>query len=404
MVEDYVVQTMEDVSPPKWHLGHTAWFFEQVILVEFVKDYRPFNERYFFVFNSYYDSFGERVDRRRRGTLSRPTVKEVYDYRSCVDERMQELIMSADDSRWNDLAELIGIGLNHEQQHQELLVTDIKHIFASSPLLPQYFTGLVDAGPSGGNSTDGTGVYVKFPGGSSMIGAEENGFAYDVERPRHEVMIHPFRLQSRLVTSGEYLEFIKDGGYDDARLWLSDGWAVVQERGWSAPLYWKKRDEQWDIITLSGVRPLNPAEPVSHVSFYEAAAFARWTQKRLPTEFEWEVAARESGADNSESNLLETGLLHPRPASREKDAKHLRQMTGDLWEWTASAFLPYPGYVQQRGALGEYNGKFMSNQMVLRGGSCATPRDHIRATYRNFFHCDKRWQFTGIRLADNESS
>ncbi len=402
-IEDHVVQPLDDVSPPKWHLGHTTWFFEQVILADHEPGFRPYDERYFYVFNSYYETFGARVARVRRGTLSRPTVQDVRRYRAAIDERMQHLIATVAEERWAEVADLTVLGANHEQQHQELLVTDIKSIFASNPLRPVYRA--LDARRNRSRSPvdrDASAEWVKLAGGVVEIGQNEDGFAWDNERPRHCAFLNPFRLQARLVTNGEYLDFMRDRGYQDFRHWLSDGWDVVQQEAWKSPLYWERTNGTWRVLTLAGPRELDPDEPVSHVSFYEADAFARWAGKRLPTEEEWEHAGRTDQPDVREGNFLEDGTLHPRrlDPDRPTDAGRLRQMLGDVWEWTASAYHAYPGYRQTEGALGEYNAKFMNNQRVLRGGSCATPRNHIRLTYRNFFQPDQRWQFTGIRLAE----
>ena len=396
--EDYVIQSMPDVSPPKWHLGHTTWFFERIVLERFADDYRAFHPRYYFVFNSYYQSFGERVARDIRGTLSRPTVEEVHAYRAGVDERLADLIEELDSARFAEFADLVELGLHHEQQHQELLVTDVKHILASNPLRPSYRAR--DEGGSPGSARPSSPTFQEFEGGMFEMGAPDKGFAWDNERPRHKTWLSDYGLMDRLVTCGEYLDFIHDGGYRDPLLWLSDGWDVVNENGWEAPLYWERRDGDWEIVTLCGSRPLDPEEPVAHVSFYEAAAYARWADKRLPTEAEWERAARRHEG-RLQGNFLENGRFHPAPwgCGSGDEQPGVRQLFGDVWEWTGSAYLPYPGYRQERGPLGEYNGKFMSNQMVLRGGSCATPRSHIRPSYRNFFQCGKRWQFTGIRLA-----
>lgn len=398
--EDYVVQPIDDVSPPKWHLGHTTWFFETVILQEFAPNYRPFHELYNYVFNSYYESFGKRIERPRRGTHSRPTVKEIFSYRAAIDERMIELFEKLPESRWEEFAKLVVLGLNHEQQHQELMVTDIKYIFAWSPLLPIY-----QKAPTQDVRLHVAAAsrYLPFEGGIVELGYNQEGFCWDNEKPVHQVLLAPFKLQNRPVTNGEYLEFINGGGYRDFRHWLSDGWTIINEQGWQHPLYWRQLDGKWHIMTMAGLRELAPDEPACHVSFYEADAYARWAKKRLPTEAEWEHAARSSGVDAAGGNFLDDQRFHPRPTSNANGQAENSplQMMGDVWEWTASAYQPYPGFQQEAGALGEYNAKFMSNQMVLRGGSCATPRDHIRITYRNFFQSDKRWQFTGIRLASD---
>jgi len=331
-IEDFVIQTIEDVSPPKWHLGHTTWFFERVILQEFESDFAAFDDHFNFVFNSYYEAFGDRVKRDHRGTLSRP----IY---SALSENMT----------------------------------------GTAPIL----------------------TFIEGASGLHEIGADDKGFAYDNEFPRHKVYLAPHRIANRPVTNGEYLEFIRGGGYSDARLWLSDGWDMKNRENWRAPLYWAGGGDDWMIFTLAGNRPLQADESVCHVSYYEAAAFARWAGKRLPTEQEWEVAANHHKI--VAGTFLDDGRFHPRSlrANDSSGTAVLFGMLGDVWEWTGSAYLAYPGYHQAYDALGEYNGKFMSNQMVLRGGCCATPRDHIRTSYRNFFHCDKRWQFAGIRLAED---
>ncbi|MCH9031741.1 MAG: ergothioneine biosynthesis protein EgtB [candidate division Zixibacteria bacterium] len=402
-IEDYVVQPIPDVSPPKWHLGHTTWFFERVILQDFETGFKVFDKKYYFVFNSYYKSFGPHLDRNLRGTISRPTVAEVMKYRKAITERIVSLLENMDESALIRIAPLIILGMNHEQQHQELLVSDIKIILSANPLRPVYLPRIanesrVTALPS---------VAIEFEGGTREIGANgNNGFAYDNEFPRHRELVADFKLHNRPVNCGEYLEFMEDKSYSDHRLWLADGWAVIQEEQWNAPLYWEKLDDSWQIMTMSGLQPVNVAEPVCHVSFFEASAYARWAGKRLPTESEWETACLSQESDNHYGTLLEDKEFHPNCATKPKSApaNSLQAMIGDVWEWTASAYLPYPGYRQTRDALGEYNGKFMNNQMVLRGGSCATPRSHIRPTYRNFFQSYKRWQFSGFRLAEDANS
>jgi ergothioneine biosynthesis protein EgtB len=393
--EDYVIQAMTDVSPPKWHLGHTTWFFERVILQEHVPGYAPWDERYYFVFNSYYQSFGDRLRRDIRGTLSRPSVSRVYEYRKAVDDRLRAMVEKADERVLGAIAPLIELGIHHEQQHQELLVTDIKYNFATAPFRPAYNGDRVN---TGGPASAVAAAFLPCPGGLAEIGHSGDGFAWDNERPQHKSFIEDFALMNRPVTCGEYVEFIRDRGYSATLLWLSDGWDVVTAQGWRAPLFWEGRGDEWQVMTLSGLRAIDPAEPVTHLSYYEADAFARWAGARLPTEEEWEHAHRALGPQDAEGTFLETGILHPRPAKNSSGGA-LLQMLGDVWEWTGSAYRPYPGFRQAPGALGEYNGKFMSGQMVLRGGSCATPRSHIRPTYRNFFQPDKRWQFTGMRLA-----
>jgi ergothioneine biosynthesis protein EgtB len=371
-VDDHGVQTMPDVSPPKWHLGHTSWFFETFVLKE-AKD-----PRYGFVFNSYYEGVGKRVERARRGTLSRPTTEEVYAYRRSVDERMERLLERPVN---DDLMRVIEVGLHHEEQHQELLLTDIKHILATNPLRPAYRSD-PPARPRGGN-TQG---WDSIEGGIVSIGHEGQGFAFDNERPRHEVLLRSFLLARGPVTCREYQRFIDDGGYEKPEWWLSDGWAAVKSEGWRAPLYW---EEDGQVMTLYGCRALDGDEPVCHVSYYEADAYARWAGARLPTEEEWELAAKDAPV---EGNFADSGHLQPVPGVGTK-------IFGDVWEWTSSAYSPYPGFEPLAGVLGEYNGKFMCSQLVLRGGSCATPRGHVRSTYRNFFPPNARWQFSGIRLA-----
>jgi ergothioneine biosynthesis protein EgtB len=397
--EDYIVQPVPDVSPPKWHLAHTTWFFETMLLQKFSKQYTPHQSLYGYLFNSYYQSLGPRWDRQNRGTLSRPTVKEVFKYRSAIDERIAELVYEVPETDWDDFSSLMVLGLNHEQQHQELLVMDIKCILGLNPLYPSYLEQVQTANPALPVMEQ---KFIRFPGGLHEIGARGDGFYYDNEAPTHCVSVADFLLADRLVTNAEYLEFIEDGGYGEFRHWLADGWDFIQQNGISSPLFWRKVEGSWHEVTLSGLDKLIPENPVCHVSYYEADAFANWSGKRLPTEQEWEVAATTAGVDPSRGNFLDDNLLHPRSASAvAQDGLQPRQMLGDLWEWTGSAYLPYPGYRRQAGPLGEYNGKFMNNQMVLRGGCCATPRDHIRISYRNFFQPEKRWQFSGIRLADD---
>jgi len=393
--EDYVIQAMTDVSPPKWHLGHTAWFFERVILQEHQPGYRPCDERYYYVFNSYYQSFGDRLRRDIRGTLSRPSVTEVYAYRKAVDERLASMLEKADERTLAAVAPLIELGIHHEQQHQELLLTDIKYNFATSALRPAY-TGARPGPSASGGSVPAAFLHCR--GGLVEVGHADKGFAWDNERPRHKAFIADFDIMNRPVTCGEYREFIRDGAYTETLLWLSDGWEAVTAQQWRSPLFWEGVGDEWQVMTLSGLRTIDAEEPVSHLSFYEADAYARWAGARLPTEEEWEHAFATLGAENGEGTFLEAEIFHPRPATGSGDSK-LLQMLGDVWEWTGSAYRPYPGFRQAPGALGEYNGKFMSGQMVLRGGSCATPRSHIRPTYRNFFQPEKRWQFTGLRLA-----
>ena len=387
-IEDYVVQSLADASPPKWHLAHTTWFFETFVLSPHVAAFRPFHADYNFLFNSYYDTVGERWPRAGRGLLSRPTVREVYDYRHATDEHLLHLLDSAVDATFHSLAPMLELGLHHEQQHQELLLTDIKHSFALNPLRPAYRK----APAPRADVPAGSLTWAAHPAGLRWLGHEGPRFAYDNEMPRHRVFVEPFRMASRLVTAGEFLDFIEDGGYRRPELWLSDGWQVRGSFGWEFPLYWEHREGRWWLMTLHGPRELARDEPVCHVSYYEADAYARWAGARLPTEAEWETAA---GTPTAEGNFLDSGRLHPTPAGTAG------QFFGDTWEWTASPYTAYPGYRPPAGALGEYNGKFMCNQMVLRGGSCATPLFHIRPTYRNFFPPEARWQFSGVRLASN---
>lgn len=395
-VEDYVIQAVGDASPPKWHLGHTSWFFEQFVLHQYVKNYHPYREEYYFVFNSYYNSFGDRVLRTQRGTLSRPTVREVYEYRTEIDGRVRDLIESIESDKFDALTEIIRLGLHHEQQHQELTLTDTKWNFGANPLKPEYRQ--LDLPSNGIDLPEPR--FIEFEGGIAEIGHEgTTTFAYDNESPKHKVFLNDFALMDRLVTCGEYLAFIEDGGYETANLWLDDGWTIVNEEQWRHPHYWEKTEEGWKIFTLGGMRPLKLDEPVCHVSLFEAAAFARWSGKRLPTEFEWERAAQTLNENQLRGNFVDDDYLHPLAADPSIDG--LRQMFGDVWEWTNSAYLPYPGYLQTGGALGEYNGKFMSGQMVCRGGSCLTSRNHLRISYRNFFQPEKRWQVLGFRLASD---
>jgi ergothioneine biosynthesis protein EgtB len=384
-VEDYVVQSMPDASPAKWHLAHTTWFFETFVLAPSVADYRPFHPQYNYLFNSYYNAVGDRWPRPRRGLLTRPTVEEVYAYRHAVDGRVLDLLAGSGDERLGRLAPTFVLGLHHEQQHQELILTDVKHLLASNALRPAYRDG-GDAGPAGPVAPLS---WTAHPAGVRWLGHDGDGFAFDNEGPRHRVFLDAYRIASRLTTCDEYLAFLEDGGYDRPELWLSDGWYARGEKGWTAPLYWERRDGRWWQMTLHGMREVRPDEPVCHVSYYEADAFARWSGARLPAEAEWEAAAADW---DGEGNFLDGGRLHPAPAAG-------RGLLGDVWQWTASPYTAYPGYRPPPGALGEYNGKFMCNQLVLRGGSCFTPRAHIRPTYRNFFPPEARWQCTGLRLA-----
>lgn len=390
-VEDYVIQSMPDVSPTKWHLAHVTWFWETFLLSAAQPDYRSPRPEYAYLFNSYYNSLGKRHSRPRRGLISRPTVKETYEYRHYVDEEVLQFLSRIDEEQLSNLTPIISLGLNHEQQHQELMLTDIKHVFSCNPLHPVYQAREIR--PSGNVPPL---RWSSYPEGINWIGFQGEVFSFDNEGPRHREFLEAFQIGSRLITNGEYLEFIKAGGYTNPLLWLSDGWNAVQQEGWDAPLYWENHDGSWYQMTLSGLREVDPAEPVCHVSFYEADAFARWADARLPTEAEWEIAARDTSI---EGNFVGQGLYHPAPLSSSHASEQPAQMYGDVWEWTQSPYSPYPGYKPASGAVGEYNGKFMCNQMVLRGGSCATSISHMRPTYRNFFPPDARWQFMGIRLA-----
>lgn len=385
--EDQVVQSMTEVSPTKWHLAHTSWFWEAFLLRRHRPGYKPLDERYHYLFNSYYVQAGERHCRDQRGYLSRPTVRQVMDYREHVDEGMARLLETLGDDP--SLRYLVDLGLNHEQQHQELIVTDLKHVLSVNPLRPAWKEW------DGGRGQPGRLDWVEFDGGVHHIGWADDGFAYDNEGPRHRVFLEPYALGNRLVTNGEYLAFIEDGGYDRPELWMSEGWALVKEREWTEPFYWELRDGEWWSYTVAGMRRVDTEEPVVHLTWFEADAYARWADARLPTEAEWEVAATPLPVRGE----LADGHFHPRALDLAERPPALRQMYGDVWEWTLSSYGPYPGFRPSEGAVGEYNGKFMSNQYVLRGGSCATPSDHIRPTYRNFFHADTAWQFSGIRLA-----
>jgi len=389
--DDYGLQAVPEVSPAKWHLAHTSWFFETFLLKPFLSGYRPFHPQFETLFNSYYEQVGAPFPRPQRGLLSRPTTEEVFRYRAYVNEAMAALFTAADEANWPEIAARSELGCQHEQQHQELFLTDIKYNFSINPLKPAYRSDL-PVTPAGGSAPL---QWLEQPGGMQKIGHGGNGFAFDNESPRHRLLLASYALSSRLVTNGEYLEFMAAGGYRRPEYWLADGWRVAHERNWQAPLYWEKSDGRWWLFTLGGMRALNEHEPVCHVGFYEADAYARWAGKRLPSEDEWEASAQ---LESARGNLRETGYLHPIPAHGGTAPS---QLFGDVWEWTRSTYAPYPGYRPSAGALGEYNGKFMVNQLVLRGGSCVTPADHIRASYRNFFYPADRWQFSGIRLADD---
>jgi ergothioneine biosynthesis protein EgtB len=383
--EDMLVQSMPQASPTKWHLAHTTWFFEAFVLAE-LPGHRPFHESFGYLFNSYYNALGDRLSRPKRGLLSRPSLAQVMRYREHVDGAMRQLLASRASS---NLRRLTLIGLHHEQQHQELILTDIKHALGGNPLKPSYRdrpAALAGVAPPL--------RWMEHPGGLIDIGHAGAGFAYDNETPRHRVFLRPFRLASRLATCGDYMAFLDDGGYSRPELWLSDGWDACQREGWQAPLYWEKTEGRWWQYTLAGPRRVREDELVIHVSFYEADAFARWSGARLPTEAEWEAVAADVPVAGS---FLDADRLHPAPA--EENGGGTAQLFGEAWQWTASPYVAYPGYRTPEGALGEYNGKFMCNQLVLRGGSCLTPRSHFRRSYRNFFPPDARWQFSGVRLA-----
>jgi len=390
-IEDYVIQACAEVSPPRWHLAHTTWFFETFILLPFVRGYRVFNEAYAHLFNSYYETAGTFFPRAQRGQLSRPTVAQIYRYRQHVDEALQLLLQDLPQRSAHDILARVELGIEHETQHQELLLMDVKFNFFFNPIKPVYR----DARATQATVTEMG--WQTFPGGIVEIGHDGVGFSFDNERPRHQTMLQDFRLANRLVSNEEYLAFISDGGYQRPDLWLSDGWHTLNSRHWLAPLYWSKEGDDWRQFTLSGMQPLNPNEPVAHLSYYEADAYARWANKRLPTEAEWEhVAATLPIA----GNFLESGSLHPQVSHQPG----LTQLYGDLWEWTQSPYTPYPGFRPLPGTLGEYNGKFMSDQIVMRGGCCATAQEHIRASYRNFFRPADRWMFSGLRLAEDEGN
>ena len=390
--EDQCLQSMVDASPTKWHLAHTTWFFETFVLARIDPAYSLYDPNFGFLFNSYYRSVGPMHARPQRGLLSRPSVDEVMAYRDFVDAAVHETLTSGRLDSDREQRGLLELGLHHEQQHQELLLTDIKHAFWANPLRPAYLPPRPRANPPALEPH----AWIEHEAGLRHIGHAGERFAFDNERPRHAIYQHGFALGSRPISCGEFLAFLEDGGYRRPELWLSDGWDRLQQEGWQAPGYWEYVRERrgWEILTLHGPRPLYPDEPVTHVSFFEADAYARWAGQRLPTEAEWEIAASERPVDG---NFVESGILHPRTTDGQRDVES--QLFGDVWEWTASSYAAYPGYRAPAGPVGEYNAKFMCNQLVLRGGSCATPRTHIRASYRNFFPAESRWQFSGIRLA-----
>jgi len=380
--EDQMLQSMPDASPSKWHLAHTTWFFETFILQPSSKGYKPYDPRFRILFNSYYKQLGAHPIRGTRGLMSRPTLSQVQAYREHVDHALLAYLEHAD----GEVLELIELGLNHEQQHQELLLTDIKHALWSNPLRPEFSAEMaVSSAPSAM-------VWTEVEGGIHLIGHQGDGFAFDNECPQHEVLLQPFQIASRDVTNAEYLEFIEDGGYRRPELWLSAGWDTVNAQGWMAPLYWEQDDGEWWLFAHREMKRVDPAEPVCHISYFEADAYARWRGARLPSEQEWEIAAVRMPSNGT---FLENSIFHPQPAK----GQGVQQMFGDVWQWTSSPYIAYPGFRPAAGLVGEYNGKFMCDQWVLRGGSCATPRSHIRATYRNFFPAHARWQFSGLRLA-----
>ncbi|HET8866545.1 MAG TPA: ergothioneine biosynthesis protein EgtB [Gracilimonas sp.] len=388
-IEDYVVQVTENASPAKWHLAHTTWFFETFLLEKELEDYDPIHPQYSYLFNSYYLQTGVPHCRARRGNISRPTVKQVFEYRDSINEHVVNLINNATDEQYEKWGPIIEIGINHEQQHQELLMTDLKYMFSQNPLNPVYKEAERPKAKSIPEIS-----WSGFKEGVHEVGHNGDGFGYDNEFPLHKTYIHDFELASRLVTNGEYLEFMEAETYSEPKWWLDEGFSTIRDEGWKAPLHWRKVDGEWHQFTLSGLEKLDLNDPVTHVSYFEADAYARWKGYRLPTEQEWEVASESLPI---EGNFVDAGYLQPAALQTEKDG--LKQMFGEVWQWTQSSYSPYPGYKPLPGALGEYNGKFMCNQYVLRGGSCATSESHFRKTYRNFFHANERWQFTGIRLA-----
>jgi ergothioneine biosynthesis protein EgtB len=393
--EDQTVQTMPDVSPTKWHRAHVTWFFETFVLADHEPSFKPYQDQYWFLFNSYYEGVGPRYARAERGFITRPGAHDVGLYRADVDARMRQLVTTLDGGSLEKLTSTIELGFHHEQQHQELLLMDIKHVLSVNPLQPTYA-----GSPLAPSAPDPLG-WVDVEGGLVEVGHRGGGFSFDNELPLHQQWLEPYRLADRLVTNGEWLEFMADRGYERHELWLSDGWGKVRAEGWRAPFYWTEVDGAWFEHTLSGTRPVDPGLPVSHVSHYEADAYAAWAGRRLPTEVEWEhavVADGQADASAAGGNLADTETFHPRAAG--PTTGHLRQVYGDCWEWTSSAYLAYPGYHAPAGAIGEYNGKFMSGQMVLRGGCALTPPGHARATYRNFFPPGSRWALSGVRLAD----
>ena len=381
--EDMNIQSMEDASPIKWHLAHTTWFFEHFVVSKYKKNFKPFNDKYNYLFNSYYVQSGPRYKRSNRSLITKPEIKEVLEFRKKVDYEINELIFES-----NSVSEIVELGCHHEMQHQELMLTDLLHGLSFNPLLPKYNQKYYK-----GENVIIDQKWIEFETGIRNVGANGSGFSFDCEKPQHETLVHPFKLSNKLVTNGEWIEFINDKGYSKAPLWLMDGFTICQNENWIAPLYWWKDNNEWYQYTLNGPIKIDLNAPVCHISFYEADAFARWKNKRLPTEFEWEVSCTK----NILGNFLEKKKFVPESVI-SKD--NISQMWGDVWEWTSSSFLPYPGFKTTKGSLGEYNGKFMSNQIVLKGGSCVTPADQVRKSYRNFFYPHQRWQMSGLRLAE----
>jgi len=395
-VEDFVLQSMADASPVRWHLAHTTWFFETFVLRPHVPGHRSPHEAYQHLFNSYYQGVGSPFERSRRGLLSRPTVAEVRSYRGLVDRSVGELLEAASPEQFAALEPIVTLGLHHEQQHQELLLTDLKHAFSLNPLQPAYVEDSASPAGSGDEAAGSESPEISLAGGLAAAGHDGDGFCFDNERPAHEHWLRDFRIAASPVSNDSFRGFVSDGGYSRPELWLSDGWDRVQAEGWSAPLYWQADGEGgFSTFTLAGPQALDPRAAVTHLSYYEADAFARWAGARLPTEFEWEHFAQQVAAQAAPGTSLEDRAFHP---VRHPGAGP-QHLLGEVWEWTSSAYAPYPGFRPLAGALGEYNGKFMSGCMVLRGGSCVSPRQHVRPSYRNFFGPDKRWQFTGLRLA-----
>ena len=388
--DDYMVQATPDASPPKWHLGHTTWFFETFILEPFAKGYKRHDGNFGYIFNSYYETVGRFLQKPMRSTISRPSLEDVLEYREFVNSSIIDLLESIDSGLLNEVKSRVLLGINHEQQHQELLLMDVKVNYSVSPYHPSY--------SSRANSSSKEVVeleWIKFDESVERIGHAGTGFCFDNEMPQHNEIVPAFLIANRAVTNGEYMAFILDGGYERPELWLSDGWMERTRNRWEAPLYWEREGKDFYYFTLSGRREVNPDEPVVHVSYYEADAYARWARCRLPTESQWEHTMKNSKLEH-QGNFLESNEFHP---SVQSDSQSATSGPGGVWEWTVSSYSPYPGYSPPSGSLGEYNGKFMANQIVLRGSSCVTPESHSRLTYRNFYHCHDRWQFSGIRLS-----